>query len=130
MKISLPFGNGALNVVLPENAEILRPEPHSATTKPVTQDDIETALDKPVGCIPLRGMLRKRKPSNICIVVSDHTRAVPNALLLSPVIRVIESSGIPRHKIKILIASGMHRPTTKDRENRNPRKRNCREFFR
>ena len=42
--------------------------------------------------------------------ICDITRPVPNRLILPPVLRTLEDAGIPRQKITILIATGLHRP--------------------
>ena len=45
-----------------------------------------------------------------CIVISDITRPVPNKVILPPILETLEKAGIPRDKITILIATGIHRP--------------------
>lgn len=45
-----------------------------------------------------------------CVVISDITRPVPNRLILSQVLAKLEAAGIPRERITILVATGLHRP--------------------
>jgi nickel-dependent lactate racemase len=45
-----------------------------------------------------------------CVVISDITRPVPNELILRPLLKTLKESGIPRDKIMILNATGLHRP--------------------
>ena len=40
----------------------------------------------------------------------DITRPVPNRLILSPMLRILEEQGIARKDILILVATGLHRP--------------------
>ena len=40
------------------------------------------------------------------------TRPVPNELILTPLLATLEDAGIERDKITILVATGLHRPST------------------
>jgi nickel-dependent lactate racemase len=44
--------------------------------------------------------------------VCDITRPAPNREVLPPLLTRLEGAGIPRHRITILIATGLHRPAT------------------
>lgn len=46
------------------------------------------------------------------IVVTDATRPCPDRLLVPPLLQALESAGIPSDSITILVAIGMHRPST------------------
>ena len=48
--------------------------------------------------------------ASACIVISDVTRPVPNKVILPPILETLEHAGVPREKITILIATGIHRP--------------------
>jgi len=51
----------------------------------------------------------------VAIAVSDITRPVPyrgENGILSPLLRRLESTGIKKEKIKIIVATGMHRAST------------------
>ena len=53
----------------------------------------------------------------VAIAVSDITRPVPykgEAGILSPLLRRLESSGIRKENVKIIVATGMHRASTSD----------------
>ena len=73
------------------------------------------ALEHPVGSPRLRALAEgKRK---IVIVTSDHTRAVPSKITLPLLLKEIRS-GNPDADITILIATGLHRPTTEEEQRR------------
>lgn len=73
------------------------------------------ALEHPVGSPRLRTLAEgKRK---IVIVTSDHTRAVPSKITLPLLLKEIRS-GNPDADITILIATGLHRPTTEEEQRR------------
>jgi len=69
---------------------------------------VENALTNPIGSPPLAEIAYGR--SDAVVVISDVTRPVPNKVILPPILRTLEESGIPREAITILIATGMHRP--------------------
>jgi nickel-dependent lactate racemase len=70
------------------------------------------ALAAPLGTRALGELARGRKSA--CVVISDITRPVPNELILSQVLPVLESAGIPRSRITILIGTGTHRVATRE----------------
>ncbi len=110
MKIHLAYGKQGLDVEVPEKnlAKVLSPD----STPPLADPDenIERSLLTPIGSRPL-GELAKNARS-VCIAVCDITRPVPNRRLLSPVLRTLEQNGVRREDITILIATGLHRPST------------------
>jgi nickel-dependent lactate racemase len=73
---------------------------------PVT--DLRRVLERPNGTQSLAELARGRKSA--CILICDITRPVPNRLILSPVLEILEAAGIPRDAITILVATGLHRP--------------------
>jgi nickel-dependent lactate racemase len=77
-------------------------------------DDAESAvaaaLDNPIGTPPLRDIARGRKSA--CILVCDITRPVPNRTILGPMLKVLHEAGITRERVLILVATGLHRPST------------------
>ena len=69
-------------------------------------------LENPTGTPPLAELAKGKK--NACIVICDITRPVPNELVLTPMLEVLEAAGIARENILILVATGMHRPNDRD----------------
>jgi nickel-dependent lactate racemase len=80
------------------------------TTQPLDdpQAAIAQSLSRPIGCRPLAELARGRRDA--CILICDITRPVPNRLILPPLLRTLEEQGIPRAKILLLVATGLHRP--------------------
>ncbi|HEY2909942.1 MAG TPA: nickel-dependent lactate racemase [Gemmataceae bacterium] len=109
MKVTLDYGRTGLEVSLPED-RLIAPPLAIRHTEPLADPDaaIEAALAKPIGSRPLSELARGKKSA--CIVICDITRPVPNQKLLPPILRTIESAGIPGDAITILIATGLHRP--------------------
>ena len=52
--------------------------------------------------------MRGRKSA--CILICDITRPVPNHLFLRPLIEGLIAAGVPRERITVLVATGLHRP--------------------
>ena len=76
---------------------------------------VEEALANPIGTPPLRELAVGK--NRVVIVTSDHTRAVPSKLTLPILLREIRA-GNPQADITILIATGLHRPTTEAEQRR------------
>ncbi len=66
------------------------------------------ALEEPVGTPSLHQLAGAARSATIAIC--DITRPVPNHLFLRPIIEVLLSAGIPATGIRVLVATGLHRP--------------------
>ena len=71
---------------------------------------VEASLDHPVGSPRLEEVVRGKK--KIVIISSDHTRPVPSKIITPILLRRIRQ-GQPDADIKILVATGFHRPSTR-----------------
>ncbi len=76
---------------------------------------VRDALAGPTGTPPLRELVKGKQ--KIVLVTSDHTRAVPSRLTLPILLEEIRR-GNPGADITILIATGLHRPTTTEEQRR------------
>lgn len=108
MRIRLEYGVSGLEVELPDEnvVGVLTLN----TSPPMTQPPaaVARALANPIGTRPLVELARGRRDA--CIVVCDVTRPVPNKILLPPILDALETAGLPRERVTILIATGTHRP--------------------
>src|SRR3989304_1878579 len=107
MKVNLFYGRNGLTVDLPDDlhARVIRKHPMIPVGDPVR--GVERALESPAGSPPLRELARTK--GSACILMCDVTRPVPNGTVLPPLIDVLIRAGIPREKILILVATGLHR---------------------
>jgi nickel-dependent lactate racemase len=72
---------------------------------------VRESLAAPLGSQPITEMV---KPSDkVCIAVTDITRNCPDELLVGPILKMLQDSGVPEGNITILVAVGMHRPSTR-----------------
>ena len=106
MKTTLPYGKNSITVELPDSVQQISTHGGKALARPA--EAVSEALNRPIASPPLVEIARGRK--NCCIVISDITRPVPNAVILPPILKTLEESGIATENITILIATGMHRP--------------------
>lgn len=104
----MKYGRGVLEVEIPDRnlAGVLTLQKSVPIEQPVRA--VWAALESPIHAAPLATLAKDRVSA--CVVISDITRPVPNKLILPPILQTLESSGIPREKITILIATGIHRP--------------------
>ena len=61
---------------------------------------------------PLAELARGRRDA--VVVISDKTRPIPYGIVLPPILSAIEAGGVPRERIEILVATGLHRANTPD----------------
>lgn len=112
MKFRLAYGKQGVEVDVPDQnlASVI----HMQEAAPVadTAVAVREALQTPIQSKPLSEIAQGR--GSAVIVISDITRPVPNKVILPPILETIEASGVPRDKICILIATGIHRPNLGD----------------
>ncbi len=110
MRIGMRYGRGFLDVDVPDGnlAGILTIQHETPLQDPETA--VHEAIESPINSPPLAQLVDSR--SSACIIISDITRPVPNQVILPPILQTLERQGIPREKIVILVATGIHRPST------------------
>ncbi len=112
MHVCLEYGRTGLEVELPERhvVKCLQYRPAEPLSEP--EAAVTERLSRPTGTEPLGRLARGRRDA--CVVICDVTRPVPNQIILPPILSTLEANGIPREKILILVATGMHRPNLGD----------------
>src|SRR5678815_3077277 len=107
MNVALAYGQGQLNVELPDaRTTVIEP-----THVPGLSDErtaVQEALDRPVGARPLREWIKPNQ--KVCILFTDITRATPNHRLIPWLLDYL--AGVPRENITLLNQLGTHRPNT------------------
>ena len=112
MQVNMKYGRGEIGVDVPSPnlISVLASQEFPSIENP--EQAILDALETPTDSPALSEMAKNRKSATI--VISDITRPVPNKLILPPMLRIIEEQGVPREEIRILIATGIHRPNEGD----------------
>lgn len=110
--INIPYGRGeqVLNVPDKRLQAVLRPE-HGEEEHKSESDIVKAALENPVGSVKLQELVKGKQ--KIVLITSDHTRPVPSHVTMPLYLEEIRK-GNPDADITILIATGMHRPTTEE----------------
>ncbi len=108
MRVHLAYGESGLDVELPDTTVVL--DPQQVPGLPDPQGAVAEAISDPLGSPPLRDLVRAGQ--SVAIVVSDVTRPVPNRLILPSILDTVHAAGVPRDRVVIIIATGMHRAST------------------
>jgi nickel-dependent lactate racemase len=108
MRVHLEYGRTGLTVELPDRSVVRTLSYRSVPPLPSPQASLLSVLERPTGTPPLARLAAGRRDA--CILICDITRPVPNELILRPMLRTLEEAGMPREKILILVATGLHRP--------------------
>ena len=118
--MKLDYGKNGIELEIDPNwnTTIIQPIDQSPIDNPIKA--IRDAITHPVcGKNSLKAMIKnKQKIKSVCIVVSDATRPVPTHIIIKALLKELIDYGIQENKIRILIATGLHRPSRRDELNR------------
>jgi nickel-dependent lactate racemase len=107
-KVNILYGKSGMQIRLPQGARATvigkRPLPKLSDPQAAVRD----ALARPVGASAYGTLVQGRRSA--CILICDITRPVPNHLFLRPLIEGMLAAGMPRERITVLVATGLHRP--------------------
>jgi lactate racemase len=110
MTFKLDYGRTGLDVELPTDRLVGPLAIREVAPLPDPEAAVANALRDPIGTPPLREIAQGREDA--CILICDITRPVPNQTILRPMLEVLGQAGIPRERTLILVATGLHRPST------------------
>lgn len=110
-KFSIPFGKGHIHFELPDEqvAGVLLSHAHEYKAPKSEEELVADALANPIGSPRLSELAKGKKTCTI--ISSDHTRPVPSHVIMPQLLAELRK-GNPDIDITILVATGMHRPTT------------------
>lgn len=108
--IFIPYGRTRIPCSVPVNA-LLCSRVGELVSEKSGIDLVREAMDRPIGAPRLSELARGKK--SCTIIISDHTRPVPSRDILPPMLRQLREEN-PNIRIKLLVATGFHRPTTTD----------------
>ncbi|MDR1557596.1 MAG: nickel-dependent lactate racemase [Tannerellaceae bacterium] len=112
MEINLKYGKEELFLTLPADTKVYTSD--YQTEKRSAEELLSDSITNPIACLPLNEQLKKRRKGKVVIVVSDITRPIPYYSFLPALLNYITNEGIPKEEILLLIATGMHRPSTRE----------------
>jgi len=110
-EFKLPYYKGHIVCTIPDElvAGVLVSKTESYVPTMSEQELVRDALNNPINSLPLCELTKSKK--HIVIISSDHTRPVPSHITMPILLEEIRKYN-KDVKITILIATGMHRPTT------------------
>ena len=116
--ITLGYGLGKTTLSLPQAnlSGILSPAPTPGLAHiPLA---VSQALEHPIKSQPLKDLLLARRPKNVLLILSDHTRVIPHyPRILNALCDQMALAGFDCSQVHALIATGSHRaPTCEERE--------------
>ena len=107
-RIELNYGRGRLPVDLPDEIDLRVIRKRQMPVLPDPEGAVREALARPTGAPPLAELARGK--ASACILICDITRPVPNGLFLPILVEQLLAAGLAAERIKILVATGLHRP--------------------
>ena len=113
MNVKIPYGHSFLTLDVPQanTPELLCPTQHVMSGDIDGRTLVEEALASPIHSASLEVLSKDKQ--KVTIICSDHTRPVPSKCIIPPMLAEIRK-GNPNAEITLLIATGMHRPTTRE----------------
>lgn len=111
MTLQLPYYKGTLPLHVDEkNLRYVLQNRADEFKSDLPEDEIvRKALGNPIGTPALRELVAGKKTA--LVITSDHTRSMPSGITMPILLKEIRA-GQPDIDITILIATGLHRPTT------------------
>lgn len=115
-QLIFPYGHEQLTLLLDDSCfETDQFWPKSPTALANPKKSFLSSVQNPLSSKPLATLVKSRPLESVAIVISDHTRPVPDQLLIP---WIVEELGVSDEKVKIIIGTGTHRGST-DKELKN-----------
>ncbi len=113
VEINLPYDKKMITARIPDKNFIgLLESKAEHFSNPYTEKEtVEKSLDNPIGSLPLEELAKGKK--DIVLISSDHTRPVPSHIITPIILRRIRSVN-KTARIRILVATGFHRPSRRE----------------
>ena len=113
--VKIDYGKKGLEISMNSlwNVTVFQPKGQKSLANPIKE--IRKAIKNPIEGQSLRNIIKNKKLVNkVCIVVPDATRPVPSHIILEGLIGELNDYGIQDNQILVLIATGLHRPSSLD----------------
>ena len=116
-KVTVEYGREYIEVLVPAKCVEI-----TMKNVPVVADpkgEMERAISNPIQSPTIEEIVRNKDKApeqfTVAVTVSDITRPVPykgEGGILPPILRRLESAGVLKQNIKIIVGNGTHRPST------------------
>lgn len=105
--VSLPYGDKEVQVSVAKESLLGVFSPNAATPVADLANEINRALENPIGSLPLRELVKGKK--KVVFVADDNTRLTPTDRIIPALLDECNAGGIADDQIKIIVALGTHR---------------------
>lgn len=111
--IKVPYSKHGMDLnIEDENLKaVLVSKVHDFKVNESESEIVKNSLDNPINSPKLEELAKGKE--NVVVITSDHTRPVPSRVIMPQILERIRK-GNPNAKIKILVATGFHRPSNKE----------------
>ncbi len=108
----LPYGDTTIELEIPDDklVGVFEPAALPPADDPVAM--LREALANPIGSDRLRDLARGKQ--SVVVTIEDATRPVPTGMLLDAVMEELSAGGVSPDKVKVIVATGLHRPLTQE----------------
>lgn len=112
MQITLPWGDGSLDIDVPDTWTLLFPDPPEALPQSVDDEPaiVAEALARPTGASALAEHSLADK--TVLIIVDDNTRPTPAHRFFHLILDALRAAGADPERTTLLTALGIHTPMT------------------
>ena len=110
--LRVPYSKMGMELNIPDEnlLAILESKAHNYIVNKSQEQIVEESMDNPIGSVKLEELAKNKK--SVVIITSDHTRPVPSRVTMPIILRRLRE-GNPDIDIKIIVATGFHRASTR-----------------
>ncbi|MEJ7615520.1 MAG: lactate racemase domain-containing protein [Pyrinomonadaceae bacterium] len=113
-EVDLRYGREAIPFAYDESWELLAPPSEASSPEPLTDLEIDAAIDVPIDSPPLEEIIDSQE--TVLVVVSDATRATASDQIVNVLVRRLVQLSVSPANISIIFATGIHRRVTTDEQ--------------
>lgn len=111
-EIIVPYGKDYQNAIVNDDIDVEVIDVKETNEYYDEESMLKDALDNPINSQRLENLIST--DDKVLIVVNDHTRPGPNKLIVKEILKRLHSKDLSENQIKIIIAAGSHRASTKE----------------
>lgn len=116
MKVSLNYGHDSMALDIPDKnyMGILKPKDTREIEDPI--NEVRRSLANPIGSKKLKELVSSQ--DKVIILASDVSRPAPSSILLPPILKELNETGLSNDQITIVFGLGVHRKHTEEEKKR------------
>ena len=113
VKLKVPYSKQGMILEIPDERflGVLESKSDNYIEHKTQEEIVEESMNNPIGSNSLEELVKGKK--NVVIITSDHTRPVPSRITMPIILRRIRNVN-PEIDVKIIVATGFHRPSTRE----------------